>query len=143
MADLNKTWDVEVLKGCIASEEQIKTLFQRADSDKDGKLSGSEAVAFFRPSGLTNATLGHIWRTCSKSRGCVEQLSDFRQALVMVLDAKERATTSPQRTVVKGASVEGAAETVPPAGSLDDMKLASVLGSFTSANSDKYAAHFK
>ena len=48
----------------MTSVQQAKyaSLFERADLNKDGLISGAEGKQFFAPSGLTTSSLGHIWK---------------------------------------------------------------------------------
>lgn len=41
--------------------EQFESYFQRADLDRDGKISGLEAVAFFQGSNLPKPILAQVW----------------------------------------------------------------------------------
>ena len=39
---------------------QLQQWFQLADTDRDGRIGGKEAVQFFTKSGLPQDTLGHV-----------------------------------------------------------------------------------
>lgn len=43
-----------------ANMEQFEVYFQRADLDRDGRISGAEAVAFFRGSNLPQQVLAQV-----------------------------------------------------------------------------------
>lgn len=43
-----------------ANPEAFEAYFQVADTDRDGRISGAEAVAFFQGSGLPQLTLAKV-----------------------------------------------------------------------------------
>jgi hypothetical protein len=43
-----------------AAEAVFEQYFRLADADRDGRISGAEAVAFFRGSGLPQQTLAKV-----------------------------------------------------------------------------------
>lgn len=46
----------------MANAEVFDSYFRRADVDRDGLISGGEAVGFFQGSGLPQATLAKVCR---------------------------------------------------------------------------------
>lgn len=44
----------------MANAEVFDSFFRRADLDRDGRISGGEAVGFFQGSGLPQATLAKV-----------------------------------------------------------------------------------
>lgn len=44
----------------MANAEVFDSFFRRADLDRDGRISGTEAVGFFQGSGLPQATLAKV-----------------------------------------------------------------------------------
>lgn len=44
----------------MANAEVFDSYFRRADLDKDGRISGQEAVGFFQASGLPQMTLAKV-----------------------------------------------------------------------------------
>lgn len=45
----------------MANAEVFYSFFRRADLDKDGRISGAEAVAFFQGAGLPQVTLAKVF----------------------------------------------------------------------------------
>lgn len=48
------------MQGSMANAEVFDSFFRRADLDRDGRISGGEAVGFFQGSGLPQATLAKV-----------------------------------------------------------------------------------
>lgn len=47
-------------RGAMANAEVFDSYFRRADLNKDGRISGQEAVAFFQGAGLPQMTLAKV-----------------------------------------------------------------------------------
>ena len=48
------------MAGGAPNMDQFELYFKRADLDQDGRVSGSEAVAFFQASGLPKPVLAQV-----------------------------------------------------------------------------------
>ncbi len=58
--------------------------FQTADSDRDGRVTGGDAVAFFGRSGLPRETLATVWELANDRRlGYLDRLA-FHKAMDLI-----------------------------------------------------------
>ncbi|CAM6115993.1 unnamed protein product [Calypogeia fissa] len=72
----------------MANPSVFDDYFRRADLDKDGKISGAEAVAFFQGANLPQVTLAKIWQFADQgSTGFLSKL-EFYNALKLVTVAQ-------------------------------------------------------
>ena len=65
-------------------EAVYESWFNFADGDGDGKISGSEAVAFFSRSKLTRQELRQIWKVCDGGNTGSLSKEDFQIALKLI-----------------------------------------------------------
>lgn len=64
--------------------------FRRADLDRDGRISGAEAVAFFQGSGLSKQVLAQIWAIANRSQSNFLGRAEFYNALKLVTVAQNK-----------------------------------------------------
>ncbi|KAG0605340.1 hypothetical protein M758_9G050500 [Ceratodon purpureus] len=96
----------------MANAEVFDSFFRRADLDRDGRISGSEAVGFFQGSGLPQATLAKIWQFSDQSRAGFLSRHEFINALKLVTVAQTGRDLTPE--LVKAALNGPAASQIPP-----------------------------
>ncbi|XP_024382161.1 uncharacterized protein [Physcomitrium patens] len=96
----------------MANAEVFDSFFRRADLDRDGRISGTEAVGFFQGSGLPQATLAKIWQFSDKNRAGFLSRQEFINALKLVTIAQTGRDLTPE--LVKAALNGPTASIIPP-----------------------------
>lgn len=96
----------------MANAEVFDSFFRRADLDRDGRISGGEAVGFFQGSGLPQATLAKIWQFSDQNRAGFLSRQEFINALKLVTVAQTGRDLTPE--LVKAALNGPAASQIPP-----------------------------
>lgn len=92
--------------------QQFEAFFQRADLDRDGRISGSEAVAFFQGSKLPQNVLAKIWQYCDRrSTGFLGRV-EFYNALKLVTVAQSGRELTEE--IVRAALEGPATAKIPP-----------------------------
>ncbi|KAI8003142.1 putative calcium-binding protein C800.10c [Camellia lanceoleosa] len=81
--------------------DQFELYFQRADLDRDGRISGAEAVAFFQGSNLPKQVLAQIWMHADQARTGFLGKAEFYNALKLVTVAQSKRELTPD--IVKAA----------------------------------------
>nr|WRQ20322.1 epidermal growth factor receptor substrate 15-like 1 [Citrullus colocynthis] len=85
--------------------------FRRADLDRDGRISGAEAVAFFQGSGLPKQVLAQIWALSDPRQIGFLGRTEFYNALRLVTVAQSKRELTPD--IVKAALFSPAAAKIP------------------------------
>ncbi|KAM3695848.1 hypothetical protein ACB098_07G165000 [Castanea mollissima] len=85
--------------------------FRRADLDRDGKISGAEAVSFFQGSGLSQQVLAQIWAIANQSQSGFLGRPEFYNALKLVTVAQSKRDLTPD--IVKAALYGPASAKIP------------------------------
>ncbi|KAL2928389.1 hypothetical protein RDABS01_011576 [Bienertia sinuspersici] len=70
--------------------------FKRADLDRDGKVSGAEAVAFFQGANLPKQVLAQIWTFADQNRTGFLGRPEFYNALKLVTVAQSKRELTPE-----------------------------------------------
>lgn len=96
----------------MAGMDLFESYFQRADLDRDGRISGNEAVAFFQGSGLSKPVLAQIWMHADQSRRGFLSRAEFYNALKLVTVAQSKRELTPD--MVKAALYGPASAKIPP-----------------------------
>ena len=78
----------------MALDELYNRWFQTADTDRDGRVMGQEAVAFLTRSGLPPATLGKIWEVAAQGAPWLDQAS-FRRVCQLMWYAQQNGNDLP------------------------------------------------
>nr|CAB3471517.1 unnamed protein product [Digitaria exilis] len=92
-------------------EAAFDSYFRAADLDRDGRISGQEAVAFFKGSGLPQPVLAQIWTYADKNRTGFLGREDFHNSLKLVTVAQSGRELTPD--IVKSALFGPAAAKIP------------------------------
>lgn len=92
--------------------DQFEAYFQRADLDRDGRISGAEAVAFFQGSNLPKQVLAQIWMHADHARTGFLGRAEFSNALKLVTVAQSKRELTPD--MVKAALYGPASAKIPP-----------------------------
>ncbi|XP_042038142.1 epidermal growth factor receptor substrate 15-like 1 [Salvia splendens] len=92
--------------------DQFEAYFQRADVDRDGRISGSEAVNFLLASNLPRQVLAQIWTFADKNRLGFLGRQEFYNALKLVTVAQSKRDLT--KEVVEAALNGPAASKIPP-----------------------------
>ncbi|XP_052202300.1 uncharacterized protein LOC127808033 isoform X2 [Diospyros lotus] len=92
--------------------DQFEAYFQRADLDRDGRISGAEAVAFFQGSNLPKQVLAQIWMHADQRRTGFLGRTEFYNALKLVTVAQSKRDLTPD--IVKAALYGPASAKIPP-----------------------------
>ncbi|KAL2650183.1 hypothetical protein R1flu_018311 [Riccia fluitans] len=96
----------------MANLQAFEDYFRRADLDKDGKISGAEAVGFFQGANLPQPVLAKIWQISDQgSTGFLSRL-EFYNALKLVTVAQTGRELTPE--IVRSALAGPAAAQIPP-----------------------------
>mmetsp|Transcript_19149 Transcript_19149/g.32938 ORF Transcript_19149/g.32938 Transcript_19149/m.32938 type:complete len:548 (+) Transcript_19149:333-1976(+) len=64
-------------------------LFQYADSDRDGRVTGKDAVVFFEKSGLPRETLAKVWDMANSERAGFLDKKSFHKAMDLISLAQQ------------------------------------------------------
>ncbi|XP_008235807.1 PREDICTED: epidermal growth factor receptor substrate 15-like 1 [Prunus mume] len=94
-----------------ANVDLFDAYFRRADLDRDGRISGSEAVAFFQASGLPKPVLAQIWAIADQRQTSFLGRAEFYNALRLVTVAQSKRELTPE--IVKAALYGPAAAKIP------------------------------
>lgn len=78
-----------------ANMEQFETYFQRADLDRDGRISGAEAVNFLQGSNLPKQVLAQIWAHADQNHTGYLSRPEFYNALKLVTVAQTKRELTP------------------------------------------------
>ncbi|BAF20558.1 uncharacterized calcium-binding protein C800.10c [Oryza sativa Japonica Group] len=92
-------------------EAAFDAYFRAADLDRDGRISGQEAVAFFKASALPQPVLAQIWTYADKNRTGFLGREDFYNALRLVTVAQSGRELTPD--IVRSALYGPAAAKIP------------------------------
>ncbi|XP_066370532.1 uncharacterized protein [Miscanthus floridulus] len=92
-------------------EAAFDAYFRAADLDRDGRISGQEAVAFFKGSGLPQPVLAQIWTYADRNRSGFLGREDFFNSLKLVTVAQSGRELTPD--IVKSALFGPAAAKIP------------------------------
>lgn len=82
------------MPGSVANYELYKQWFQVADIDKDGRLTGPDAVTFFERSGLPRELLSKVWMHADNTRRGYLDLPAFIKAMELVSLAQSTGVVS-------------------------------------------------
>lgn len=91
--------------------DQFELYFKRADLDQDGRISGAEAVSFFKASGLPTPVLAQIWTYADQNRTGYLGRAEFFNALKLVTVAQSKRDLTPD--IVKKALYGPASTKIP------------------------------
>lgn len=94
-----------------ANVDLFDQYFKRADLDRDGRISGAEAVAFFQGSNLPKPVLAQIWMHADQNRTGFLGRPEFYNALKLVTVAQSGRELTPD--IVKAALFGPAAAKIP------------------------------
>ncbi|XP_062081529.1 uncharacterized protein LOC133787405 [Humulus lupulus] len=94
-----------------ANVDLFDAYFRRADLDRDGRISGQEAVPFFQGSGLPKQVLAQIWAYADQRQAGFLGRAEFYNALKLITVAQKRELTP---DIVKAALYGPAAAKIPP-----------------------------
>ncbi|KAL6507602.1 hypothetical protein OROGR_023797 [Orobanche gracilis] len=100
------------MAGQTPNIDQFETYFQRADVDRDGRISGNEAVAFLHASNLPRQVLAQIWMYADQNRVGFLGRSEFYNFLKLVTVAQSKQELTPD--LVKAALHGPASAKIPP-----------------------------
>lgn len=92
--------------------EKFEEYFQRADLDRDGRISGAEAVSFLQGSNLSRQVLAQIWVHADQNRNGFLGRPEFYNALKLVTVAQSKRELTPD--IVKAALYGAASAKIPP-----------------------------
>ncbi|XP_051139226.1 uncharacterized protein LOC127257012 [Andrographis paniculata] len=99
------------MAGQSPNMEQFELYFQRADVDRDGRISGNEAVAFLQASNLPRPVLAQIWTYADQNRVGFLGRQEFYNALKLVTVAQSKRDLTPE--LVKAALYGSASAKIP------------------------------
>ncbi|KAG8369287.1 hypothetical protein BUALT_Bualt15G0135700 [Buddleja alternifolia] len=91
--------------------EQFEAYFQRADLDRDGRISGAEAVGFLQGSNLPKQVLAQIWTYADQNHTGYLSRPEFYNALKLVTVAQSKRELTPD--IVKAALYGHASAKIP------------------------------
>ncbi|KAH6799777.1 Calcium-binding EF hand family protein [Perilla frutescens var. hirtella] len=92
--------------------EKFEEYFQKADLDRDGRISGAEAVGFLQGSNLPRQVLAQIWMHADQNRTGFLSRPEFYNALKLVTVAQSKRELTPD--IVKAALFGPASAKIPP-----------------------------
>ncbi|GAB4853014.1 hypothetical protein Ancab_017203 [Ancistrocladus abbreviatus] len=97
--------------GAAANVDLFDEYFRRADLDRDGRISGAEAVAFLKGSNLPQQVLAQIWTYADQNRQSYLGRAEFYNALKLVTVAQSNRALTPD--IVKAALYSQASAKIP------------------------------
>ncbi|KAK6154047.1 hypothetical protein DH2020_013686 [Rehmannia glutinosa] len=115
------------MAGQAPNMDQFEAYFQRADVDRDGRVSGNEAVAFLQASNLPRQVLAQIWMYADQNRVGFLGRSEFYNCLKLVTVAQSKRELTPD--LVKAALYGPASARIPA----PQINLAATAGSQSNA----------
>jgi hypothetical protein len=92
--------------------DQFEAYFRLADMDQDGRISGAEAVGFFKGANLPQQVLAQIWTYADHNRTSFLGRAEFYNALKLVTVAQRKRELTPE--IVKAALYSPASTQIPP-----------------------------
>ncbi|XP_042375874.1 epidermal growth factor receptor substrate 15-like [Zingiber officinale] len=95
----------------MAAMDIFDEYFKQADLDRDGRISGAEAVAFFQRSNLPKNVLAQVWMHADQNRTGFLGRTEFYNALKLVTVAQSGRQLTPE--IVKSALYGPAAAKIP------------------------------
>ncbi|KAL8129553.1 hypothetical protein V2J09_018708 [Rumex salicifolius] len=95
----------------MSNVDLFDTYFKRADLDRDGRISGSEAVAFFQGSNLPKNVLAQIWNYADQKRTGFLGRTEFYNSLKLVTIAQSKQELTPD--IVRAAFYGPASAKIP------------------------------
>ncbi|XP_070678567.1 uncharacterized protein [Malus domestica] len=110
-ANRNPTVAMASAQNQSANVDLFDSYFRRADLDRDGRISGNEAVAFFQGSGLPKQVLAQIWAHADQRQTGFLGRAEFYDALRLVTVAQSKRELTPE--MVKAALYGPAAAKIP------------------------------
>ncbi|KAI8474973.1 MAG: P-loop containing nucleoside triphosphate hydrolase protein [Monoraphidium minutum] len=75
--------------GAVANAATYERWFKAADADMDGRVTGADAVAFFRRSGLSRDVLARVWDMSNTSRTGYLDRAAFHKAMDLISIAQQ------------------------------------------------------
>ncbi|CAA0813439.1 Calcium-binding EF hand family protein [Striga hermonthica] len=100
------------MAGNTSNIDQFEAYFQRADVDRDGRVSGNEAVAFLQASNLPRQVLAQIWTYSDQNKVGYLGRSEFYNCLKLVTVAQSKQELTPD--LVKAALYGPVSAKIPP-----------------------------
>ncbi|GER37051.1 calcium-binding EF hand family protein [Striga asiatica] len=100
------------MAGNTSNMDQFEAYFQRADVDRDGRVSGNEAVAFLQASNLPRQVLAQIWTYSDQNKVGYLGRSEFYNCLKLVTVAQSKQELTAD--LVKAALYGPASAKIPP-----------------------------
>ncbi|GAB4838669.1 hypothetical protein Ancab_028213 [Ancistrocladus abbreviatus] len=97
--------------GTAANVDLFDAYFTRADLDRDGRISGAEAVAFLKGSNLPQRVLAQIWTYAEKNQQGYLGKVEFYNALKLITVAQSNRELTPD--IVKAALYSPASARIP------------------------------
>ncbi|KAG6549724.1 hypothetical protein Mapa_008704 [Marchantia paleacea] len=95
----------------MANLQVFEDYFRRADLDKDGKISGGEAVGFFQGANLPQQVLAKIWQFADQGQTGFLSKLEFYNALKLITVAQTGRELTPE--IVRAALAGPAAAQIP------------------------------
>lgn len=95
----------------MAGADLFDSYFRRADLDRDGRITGVEAVAFFQGSNLPKQVLAQIWTYADQQKTGFLGRNEFYNALKLVTVAQSKRELTPD--IVKAALFGPASAKIP------------------------------
>ncbi|KAI3505623.1 hypothetical protein L1887_27756 [Cichorium endivia] len=95
----------------VANTDLFEMYFKRADLDKDGIVSGAEALPFFQATGLPKSILSEIWNYIDEDRNGYLHRRQFNNFLKLVTVAQSKRELTPD--IVKAALYGPASSKIP------------------------------
>ncbi|XP_047954189.1 epidermal growth factor receptor substrate 15-like 1 [Salvia hispanica] len=92
--------------------EKFEEYFQKADADRDGRISGAEAVNFLQGSNLPRQVLAQIWMYADQNGTGFLSRPEFYNALKLVTVAQSKRELT--KDIVKAALYTPASAKIPP-----------------------------
>ncbi|KAI3798779.1 hypothetical protein L1987_34058 [Smallanthus sonchifolius] len=89
------------MAGGAPNVDKFELYFKRADLDQDGRISGAEAVSFFKASGLPTPVLAQIWTHADQNKTGYLGRAEFYNYLKLVTVAQSKRDLTPE--IVKAA----------------------------------------
>ncbi|KAJ1415631.1 EH domain [Sesbania bispinosa] len=88
--------------------------FRRADLDRDGRISGAEAVSFFQGSGLPKHVLAQIWAFANQNQSNFLGRAEFYNALKLVTVAQSKRELTPEMQTLPSQNLSAAGPNLAP-----------------------------
>ena len=132
-------WNPTDLRATIRDASALRDEFARANVTGSGTIRGEQAVAFLRPSGLSDGALSKIWKAATRGTGALTSPSELGECLELVARELEQGGDGFTTPGGEAKSAFGSTPRTPASASAATVQAPPM----TEAERKKYFGHFR